>query len=145
MEPALIRAQILRISLFHGLPKLLGMHAVNVLSRICDVRTLRPGYILFTEGDAVSDDGYILLRGEIAVRKAGSPEIQVAAPELLGEMKQFSPVGQRTATVEARAEIEVLDFKWSDFHRDVAEHLDEGQQKKLAEAIESYAWQHFAG
>ena len=145
MEPALIRKQILRISLFDGLPELLGMHAVNVLSRICSASTMRKQTILFTEGEAVSDVGYILLRGEVLVGKKGSPDLTVAAPELLGEMKQFSPVGQRTATVEASTEIEVLEFKWSDFHKDVAEHLDEGQQKKLAQAIENYAWQHFAG
>ena len=107
MEPALIRAQILRISLFDGLPQDLGKHAVNVLSRICEVRTLPSKSVLFTEGEALSDMGYILLRGEVLVRKSGSPDLQVSAPELLGEMKQFSPVGQRTVTVEAKGELEV--------------------------------------
>ena len=138
MEPAQIRAQIVRIPLFHGLPELLGKHAVNVLSRICEVRTTGPGATLFTEGSYLRL-GYILRRGEVAVRKKGSPELRLAAPDLLGEMKQFSPVGQRTATVEACGELEVLDFKWSDFHRDIAGHLDESQQKRLADAIENYA------
>ena len=145
MDPAQIRQQILSIPLFAALPDPLDKHAVNILSRVCEIKHLRAGTTLFTQGEDVSDVGYVLLSGEVEVRKTNEPKLRVPAPELIGEMKQFSPIGQRTATVEACSQLEVLEFKWTDFHNDAGKRLDKNQLETLNKALQDYAWQHFTG
>lgn len=73
------------------------------------------GNAIFIQGDEDENSGCVLVRGEVDVICGQEDSIPVIAPDVLGEMQQFEPTGQRTATVQAVSDVETLLFSWHDF------------------------------
>lgn len=88
-------------------------------------------------------DGYVLLAGEVAVHKEGTPDVVVSAPALLGEMLQFNPRAQRTATVSAHGPATALKFAWEEFYARLKQRLPAAEQDAVLEAIERSVWERF--
>ncbi len=131
-----------------GLPFMLDMPE-SLKQRICKVfvaiskyDTVEAGTTLFKEGDRDSDDGYVVLSGSVRVTKSYAPECKAFAPVLLGEVKQFSPRSERTATVTANDELETLHFTWHRFNDTVDQTFDETDREVLRKALLGYAWLH---
>lgn len=139
------RSEMSKLELLDALSGDLRHQVVNTLLEISEYERFAKNAILFTEGDQGSDVGYILLKGDILVRKTHAPEVLCQAPELLGEMKQFNPNRQRTATVEAVTELLVMRFSWHDFNDAIEQILSDTDQEAVIQALESCAWQHFTG
>ncbi len=116
---------------------------VEVLMNVSALEDIPTGTTLFTKGDESIADGIILLRGEVSVSKDGFPEIVAAAPELLGEMGRLNPTAQRTATVTALSDLNILRFTWAAFTREAGRLMSEADLEKLSTALQEYAWQHF--
>lgn len=145
MEEDQRRSQILKLEFLGSLTPNLVDYVVDTFLEISEYGRFSKHAVLFTEGDQGSDAGYLLLGGEISVTKSSAPEIRCQAPELLGEMKQFNPNQERTATVEAVDELEVLRFNWYDFSAAMEQGLNESDRAAVTSALESCAWQHFTG
>lgn len=137
--------------LIAGLPFMLPLddsvreEAVDVFGAVSKRTLLERETLLFLEGDSVTDYGYILISGQVAVRKKDGSEIIVSAPVVLGEMKQFSLPGMRTATVVVTKDAEVLLFTWDTLYATLGERLSEGDISEFRAGLKKYAWQHFFG
>lgn len=145
MEPADIRSTLTTLPFIQALPEGMRNEMIDVILEITEPADIEKETELFTEGERGSDVGYFLLEGDVEVRKSVNFDIQVSAPELLGEMKQFNPVGLRTATVESLTPLQVLSFDWSDFRNATEDHFSPEDLAILEKALEDYAWQHFTG
>ena len=72
------------------------------------------GEIIYSRGAQDEDTGCVLVSGSVQVSVKGETVKECAAPEILGEMKQFSEANKRTATVRAIDNASILSFYWRD-------------------------------
>ena len=95
------------------------------------------GTVIYEEGDDKDSTGAVLIAGSVAVSCAGSDAtLEVAAPELFGEMHQLSETAQRTATVTAKGDVEILRFEWHEFIAMAASIFTPEEQVLVRDAIE---------
>lgn len=134
---------ILQLQFMSSLSDIVQKTTCAVFEEVSSTGRIEKDTVLFTEGSVEPDVGYILLDGELTIQKTTSPEIQVFAPELIGEMKQFNPHGRRTATVIAATNIEAMRFAWSKFYDLLEQRLNESDLESVRHALEECAWQHF--
>lgn len=82
--------------------------ALRVIANVADARRLRPGEVLFRQGDR-SDGGYVVTSGSIAVGREGDEEeaALLGPGSLIGEVALFLRM-QRPATAVAREPTSVL-------------------------------------
>jgi len=118
--------------------KIADIFVNNGVLQKCAANTL-----LFRAGDATDDQGYILLEGEIDVTKEGNPPVTAYAPDLIGEMAQLNPTRQRTATVKALTDLQVLRFSWPSITKAVQSTLSADEAKSFTDALQQHAWRHF--
>lgn len=138
-----IRDTITQLRFFGEIPREARDRVADAFIQVGKRRRLPEGTRLFTQGEEGTDEGYILLEGDVLVTKSTGMGLECPAPELLGEMKQFNPNKLRTATVEAMNDIEVLAFSWPAFEKAVQAKLNDAERKALRAALQNYAWQHF--
>jgi CRP-like cAMP-binding protein len=104
------------------------------------------GSALFRAGDdASADEGYVLLEGAAVIARPDGPAVEVRAPALLGEMKQFNPENRRMADVTATKDLDVLRFNWAALYDNLAQRLTSEQVAAFREELRRYAWTHFLG
>jgi CRP-like cAMP-binding protein len=140
-----IRQSILALEFMRGLPADLRARLAELLEKISDVKKVPEGGTWIREGEHGPNKGYVLLKGEVEVRKSDSPDIDCQAPQLLGEMMQFTPAHLRTATVVAATDCVVLRFLWDDFWAETGRVLSESEFDVVKEALKDVAWGHLAG
>lgn len=145
MDDQAHRNEILNLRFMGSLPSGLRDQLADIFLEISQNARLGQMTVMFTEGESGSDTGYILLSGEVEVRKSTSPPLVCQVPELLGEMMQFNPSKKRTATVETLGEVQALRFSWSKFQETCERYLSSSDQEKVHQTLESYAWEHFTG
>ncbi len=82
--------------------------ALRVIANVADPRRLRPGEVLFRQGDR-SDGGYVVTAGAVAVGREGDDEeaALLGAGSLIGQVALFLRM-QRPATAVAREPTSVL-------------------------------------
>jgi CRP-like cAMP-binding protein len=95
--------------------------ALRLIAFSAETRILRAGDILFRRGD-VSDGGYVVLSGSIAL-ETGGPATIVRAPMLLGDAALITETS-RPATALAREPSSVLKISRTLFHRVLTEYPD---------------------
>lgn len=135
-------------NILNGLPFMIEMPE-SLKQRVCKLFvaiskyvTIEKGTELFVEGDRDNDDGYIVLSGSVLVTKSYAGDSKAFAPVLIGEVKQFSPRSERTATVVANDDLETLHFTWTRFNEAVDATFDETDQEVLRKSLLGYAWLH---
>jgi CRP-like cAMP-binding protein len=124
------------------MPESLKQRVGIILLDISDLETIDVGAELFREGDRASQDGYIVLSGSVRVEKSYAKSSTAYAPVLLGEVKQFNPRSERTATVRANEDLDALHFDWTKFNNAVHARLDATDQDVLRKSLLNYAWLH---
>ncbi len=124
------------------LPKGLAQRFTEILIEVAEHATLADGTQLFAEGEHEPDLGYVLLSGEVQVEKSYASDSIASAPALLGEIKQFNPTSERTATVRALGDLDVLQFRWDELNAAIHASLKGPEQKTLRRALLDYAWKH---
>ena len=82
--------------------------ALRVIANVADPRRLRPGEVLFRQGDR-SDGGYVVTAGAVAVGREGDDEeaALLGPGSLIGQVALFLRM-QRPATAVAREPTSVL-------------------------------------
>lgn len=143
MDADTVRQRISDIPLMFQMDSGLASKLATILIDISSEGTAAEGDVLFTRGEATSSNAIILLEGEVSVEKEGFPPLTAISPELMGEMAQLNPSKQRTATVTATTELQLLRFQWSDFKEAIQRVLSGAELEKVSAAIQEYAWQHF--
>lgn len=135
-------------NLISGLPCMLELSesikqvVIGTLMDLAAHETMSEGDSLFTEGAQAAGEGYVLLSGNVSVEKSYSSTSTCAAPELLGEIGQFNPESNRTATVTASEELEVLRFDWNELYAVLQKKLDDEEQEHFRRALLDQAWEH---
>lgn len=124
------------------MPESLKQQVGQIFVEVSDLESIDADAVLFREGDRNNQDGYIVLSGAVTVEKSYAKECMALAPVLLGEVKQFNPRSERTATVRAKEDLDALRFDWSKFYARVDERLDDMDQEVLRAALLNYAWLH---
>jgi CRP-like cAMP-binding protein len=142
METEEIQNLLCGLPLMLDMPESLKQRVGMILQDISEMETIEEGAELFHEGDRTSHDGYIVLSGSVSVEKSYAKSSTAFAPVLLGEVKQFNPKSERTATVRAREDLDALHFDWDKFNAAVHARLDETDQEVLRTALLNYAWLH---
>ena len=106
-----------------------------IIVKIGTERIMDTDEVLYSEGDNDRNTGAVLLDGSMRVSKVDANEINVSAPNLLGEMRQYELTYVRTATVTAAEKCVVLEFEWNDFLVVGKEVLPPEVQKRLWETV----------
>ena len=126
-------------------PEPLSQRIAAVFDEVSESECLERDAYLIHIGDQSCNDGFILVKGSVSVRKRITPPFKAEGPVLLGEMKQFNPKSERTADVTALEEIEVLRFDWDRFYALLKERLAPSEFAIFSRALQDYSWLHFLG
>lgn len=100
----------------------LDADALRLIAFSAETRILRAGDVLFRQGD-VSDGGYVVLSGGIAMETGGGPATIVRAPALIGDSALLTET-VRSATALAREPSSVLKVSRALFRRVLSEYPD---------------------
>ncbi|MFM1921315.1 MAG: hypothetical protein RLZZ303_2949 [Candidatus Hydrogenedentota bacterium] len=143
MDSASIHETILSLGAFEPLSPAHRAKVADLLLSVGKPVSLGVDDVLIHEGDVGGGAGFVLLSGSMRVEQEGQPSLVLGAPALLGEMHQFNPRAQRTATVSAASPCALLKFQWFDFQTACLSSLDKEEQAALMEAMEQLVWQRF--
>lgn len=109
------RNVVVKIPALQNLGAPLRDRVSEILVDIATERTFEAGDVLYEKDSEDENTGAILLDGILEVTRNSGDKIEVPAPDLMGEMKQFTDYGKRTATVTAKTRALTLVFFWHNF------------------------------
>jgi CRP-like cAMP-binding protein len=128
--------QLTELPLLKSMPRNTQERVANLLSGISEKVVLADGDLLLHEGDLAGEAGYVLLDGAVQIDKQNTAPVVDRAPTLLGEMHQFNPHAQRTATVRAKGQASALRFSWRKLYHQAKAVLTEAEQAALMDSME---------
>jgi hypothetical protein len=133
------------LSVLLELPDLLRNRVATTLLRVSTFSNLDSGTALYKEGDRSTDDGYVLLNGDVAINRSDGFATTLQAPAILGEMQQFHLANNacRIATVIAGRDVSVLHFAWDDLYNTLAGELTHDELNLVRDVLRSQAWMHY--
>jgi hypothetical protein len=143
MNDANLSNAILALPMFADLSIETREHFAQVFLDISERVSFEDGDYLMREGDLGWITGYIIVAGEVVVERVGSKPIDVGAPAIVGEMQQFNPRSQRTATVRADGPVSALVFSWQNLYHLGASDLSGEEQRLLRNSIELLVLERF--
>ena len=108
----------------------LSAEALWLISFSAESKTLKADDVLFSEGET-SQDGYILLEGEIRLEAAGRPAKVILPHALLGEMALITET-KHPATAIAVRPCKVLHISRNVFRRVLNEFPADAQKLRLS-------------
>ncbi len=136
METRMLTPIVASLPLFDAMSPALRNRVAAALSAVSQEVSFAQGEALIEEGTLSGTAGYVLLDGRVEVTRAGMEAVTVPAPALLGEMQQFNPLGQRSATVRATGPVHALRFPWQAFYDQAKQTLTGAEVAQLIGAIE---------
>ena len=136
---------IMNLEAFASLSEDLRKEVAALMRDIAEEQTIPESDVVFDQGEAGTDIGYIITAGTLTISKSSGSEIRCDAPVLIGEMEQFNPVHQRTATVVAATDLQLLRFSWHAFQNALHDRIEEDNRAAVEKALADYAWKHFLG
>ncbi len=139
------RELIANLSVMKAFPDQLRQRIAAVFDEVSESERLERDAYLIHLGDQSCNDGFILVKGSVAIRKRVTPPFKAEGPALLGEMKQSEPNSERTADVTALEDIEFLRFDWDRFDALLKERLAPSEFAIFGRALQDYSWLHFLG
>jgi CRP-like cAMP-binding protein len=112
-----LRQRLAEIPLFRGL----APAEIDTLFALCDVRQLKAGERLLTEGE-FADALWILLDGDVEIAKENKLLAEVGPGAALGELSLFRATSRRSATVTAICPATALRIPVTAFRRLLEAH-----------------------
>ncbi len=144
MELVDLRTRLLQVPFIKGLPRELRDRCAMGLLWVGMPRSVQAGEKLFEQGAHDENLGCVLLTGQVDVTRDGELLEKLHAPELLGEILQFTSDKIRTATVKAAAPCSILAFDWSKFGAESVKFYNESEQALFKHLLTQCAWQRCA-
>ncbi len=135
-----IRAALLEVSLVKELPRHMRRRMAMIFLWTTESRMVEAGEHVYEQGAQDENGGSILVSGTVEIAKAGCEAEVVSAPEVLGEIQQFMPNRERTATVKSLEGGCILTFSWQDLADAAAEVFTPGECEILRALITQMAW-----
>jgi len=124
------------LPLLRNMPQAAQERIADLLLKTSHAIELPDGAALFKQGDLGSDTGFILLEGQVRIDREGVDPVMMNAPVLLGEIQQFNPRAQRTASVQAVGPIITRRFSWQALYENAKGALTPAEQRLLMDEIE---------
>jgi len=135
--------QVKGLALLQAMPEDTQEEVAGLFVQVSEKIAFSDGEVVLHEGDLGGAAGFVLLDGLVEVERANAAPIRMQAPALLGEMHQFNPRAQRTATVRAKGFAVALKFSWQELYGRAKADLSERRQHLLMDGIERMVWQRF--
>lgn len=135
--------RIAQLPLLGYVPDGMRGRIAQLFAGVSKVVATAPGDALVRRGELGGDTGYVLLDGAAEVIRDEGPPIRVDSPALLGEMYQFNPHAERTATVRALEAGRALKFSWQAFYGQAKAALPDEERGQLMGAIERCILERF--
>lgn len=126
----------LNLPLLESTPETLRKKVARVFLDVSEQLFLEDGFVLFHQRDLAGDSGCVLKGGKVEILREGTEPILLKAPALLGEIHQFNPHAQRTATVQVKDNADILKFSWPDFYARAQAELNTEEQVLFMQAME---------
>lgn len=139
MDLSKYREDVLAMPFMTQLPPEIQERVADVFFQVVRPMTVKCDELLYSQGAEDEDTGCLLIEGRVEIIKEGSEPVHCQAPTVLGEMKQFNPNTQRTATVKVIRDAVVLSFYWHDFVVAAREVFSDEEQAALKKAITDLA------
>lgn len=111
------RKRVLEIPMVQALSPDLKSRLGMILLWIAHEVEVPAGEVVYAQGADDENTGCVLLDGAVEISIEGQPVKTCSAPEIFGEMKQFTNDQQRTATVRVVSDATMLRFYWNDLVR----------------------------
>lgn len=127
---------IANLAFVQRLPDYMHHPVAKLLFEVAQPRRCDPGEVIIREREIGGALGYILIRGRVRVEREGHAPVLIDAPALLGEMHQFNPNAERSATVSAEVPAEVVAFAWHELYERVRAIFPVEDQQMLLESLE---------
>ena len=124
------------LPLLRNMPRTAQERIANVLSEVSEAIELADDAVLLHQGDLASDTAFMLLHGRVRIDREGVEPVMITAPDLLGEIQQFNPRAQRTASVRAAGPVKARRFAWQVFYEKARAALTPAEQALLMDEIE---------
>ncbi len=140
MELNEMRERILGIPLIKGLPESMRERFVMMLLYVSQTKRTFTNEQLFIEGEHDENTGVALLDGMVRIIRENEDPISVEAPDILGEIQQFTRERRRTATVEVCAGGQVLSFRWGDLRQAASAYYSHEELATLRSHLRKTAW-----
>lgn len=135
-----LRRSILETPFVRGLPRAMRERFAMTLLWVSEWRTAPVGEVVYIEGKRDENTGAFILSGSVRVAREGEEDEIVEAPNLLGEIMQFTARQARTATVTVLSESTVLTFHWDGLGRTAATVFSEEECRVIQSLIAQVAW-----
>lgn len=139
MEFSVFRERIADIPLTQSLPAKLRRRFAMIFWWIASLQEVSKGERIYIEGAKDEETGCLLIAGKVSIQKEGEETEVVTAPDILGEIQQFTRTRERTATVEAVEHCQLLTFTWWDLASHCVALFDIDERTILQEILEQYA------
>jgi len=137
------RKSILEIPVIKELSPEIRSGMAMIILWIAHESDMFAGEVVYSQGTDDEDTGCVLLNGKVAISKEEKDVMTCDAPDILGEMKQFTKGKQRTATVKVMTNSTVLMFYWQDFVIMAERIFDKKEQRTVREVISKLAGHRF--
>lgn len=123
------------IPLLQNLPEELRDKVRDILVGISDLFTLHDGEVRYVKGESEDNLGSVLVQGKVSVDMEGDASKQCTAPELFGEMIQFSNEEECAGNVTASGPCVLFRFSWNDFAAAASVRLSKEDREILRGAL----------
>lgn len=97
---------------------------------------LPEGAVLFQQQELQGGAGYVLLKGNVALARAGQSIGTLEGPALIGAATSFNPRRTWSATATAKSGVDLLQFEWPELEAYLVQRLGEPDTRKVLTAIE---------
>lgn len=124
------------LALIQELPEEWRSDVIDSFLAVADVTALSAGDVLYKKGAADENTGALLAQGAARIDRVDGESKDLRAPDLLGELMQYTDDQVRTATVTATEDAVLLAFPWDDFVSHAKTTLNSQQQGQLKTAFQ---------
>ena len=140
MELGEMRRRIQDTPLVKKLPEDMRQRFVMMMLALADTKEVSREEKIFEQGTKDTDQGCLILEGMVRIITEESDKKTIEAPEILGEVKLFTPQGTRTATVEVVVGGKILLFKWRKLSELSKVFYSTEEMSTLKKIIHESAW-----
>ena len=136
---------IVSLSVMKAFPDRLKQRIAAVFDEVSEPENLGQDAYLIHMGDPSSNDGFILAKGSVTIRKRVVSPFKADAPALLGQMRPLKSNTESAADVKAVEDIEILRFDWDRFYALLKERLAPSEFAIFSRVLQDYSWEHVPG
>lgn len=134
---------LMDLALFKNLSDALRLRVCLTLHWTLRPIVLKNGDVLFEKDAICGDDGYLVMQGQIKLKRNLESLGVVSESDILGIMPVFDPDLKWTATATAIGNVELMKFNWASFMMLLDKRLSSDDMRAFKVAIQEYATNHF--